>query len=1114
MKRQKNLLMLSLLALLLGGCGQKASDTPSVSDSQVSEIGEISQVTASKPSEEPSTGKTSDEGKSNSSGTDSDSVSTSVSTSSQTLWNKDTANLMRLYFDGYCIPYVNLGKNYDAEWIDSTSKTSTYLSIIGEEFDATKRASFRQTYEDDGWKVTKSLPTSLVAEKGAFKVDISKDSDGYFHLKAYYDVVYDATKAPADWDTDTASEIAADFNNLSIPYIYLGSPVCYTRYVSSTQTLTIYGYKFDASILTSAKTTFENAKGWTVAESSNSKGPTLTATYVSDGGDVLTATLLTQSSSATFRYSMTVKMSENWDKDSVTKWPSSREQDFSSNCDGHIPTFFYLGTKSPTSTYADSSHQFKITGGVYDARTIPLVKQTLSDAGWTVKDTTGQYGAALSAYIDLNDGARFKLFLQTPQTTTSKIVAQLFYYPKLDIPDTCTDWDDATKNVRKAQLGQTLPYIYLGSDNLTTSYTNANAKMIISTSSTGTFFTQNIVINAEKVLKADNWKVTRSDNTSYGDNLYAEKTFDNGDKRSISLSSVSATFKGSLYIQRYEAYDGNYEGTWYSDRSSTNLTGTDTSSTGQSMDKNFEGHKIPYIYLGTKRHNSSFDPTTHCRTIYGGQWNTAIIGNAKATFEKDNESKGEGDSDWSVTTDSDSSLSLATSLTAKKSFADGTGFEVYIKKPTSGSTSNPVNVTTMKIYYKDSWGSTATDWTDTIKKKMTSVGFPSGDLVPYVYLGTDNPTLGLSGSGAYQHYVKIKGAVFDDRVLNEFDTARTNGGWTVDKTPKTRYGKDSHEAYKYVTDDQGQVTGVLRSAILRSSNSDTAVAELAVFYDSYADASTATATPWSDAQKTVRKENLGGSDEAVLPEINRGSKVDVKYMTNNGGYVDIKTNGSFAYNFFNRKKANDTLAAAGWTTQLAIFSNTAGEPNYLSKIAASKTISSGKLMLTVTGSTTSREIKVYYYEKYTAPATANAKWDTETSTGLSASMDGYVLPYFYIGSASPKYTSSKVTSTSNKVATLVGSTWDSKIITDRKAALKADKTVTDWSFYDDYSAGAKYGVVTRAGGTYSVTTPAVYGEDGTTIITPETTIVHHITIKLYKDTEANANRPIVEVYYF
>ena len=61
MKRQKNLLMLSLLALLLGGCGQKASDTPSVSDSQVSEIGEISQVTASKPSEEPSTGKTSDE---------------------------------------------------------------------------------------------------------------------------------------------------------------------------------------------------------------------------------------------------------------------------------------------------------------------------------------------------------------------------------------------------------------------------------------------------------------------------------------------------------------------------------------------------------------------------------------------------------------------------------------------------------------------------------------------------------------------------------------------------------------------------------------------------------------------------------------------------------------------------------------------------------------------------------------------------------------------------------------------------------------------------------------------------------------------------------------------
>lgn len=164
---------------------------------------------------------------------------------------------MEQYFDGYIIPYVNIG-NYDA---DSTSKSSTYLSISGSEFDASKMNGFKTTYLDDGWTQTKIAATDRTFEKGAFKVEIIKDSDGYFLVKAYYDVVYDASKAPGAWDQDTLDEIDAEFPNRSIPYLYLGAPVCYTKFASSTKILTIYGYKFDAAIITAAKATFAAPTG-------------------------------------------------------------------------------------------------------------------------------------------------------------------------------------------------------------------------------------------------------------------------------------------------------------------------------------------------------------------------------------------------------------------------------------------------------------------------------------------------------------------------------------------------------------------------------------------------------------------------------------------------------------------------------------------------------------------------------------------------------------------------------------------------------------------------------------------------------------------------------------
>ena len=47
-----------------------------------------------------------------------------------------------------------------------------------------------------------------------------------------------------------------------------------------------------------------------------------------------------------------------------------------------------------------------------------------------------------------------------------------------------------------------------------------------------------------------------------------------------------------------------------------------------------------------------------------------------------------------------------------------------------------------------------------------------------------------------------------------------------------------------------------------------------------------------------------------------------------------------------------------------------------------------------------------------------------------------------------------------------------------------------------------------------VKTPAVYDDDGVTVVTPEKTETHYVTLRLYKDSKANGERPILEVYYF
>ncbi|MDD7036667.1 MAG: hypothetical protein PUI77_02075, partial [Mollicutes bacterium] len=222
---------------------------------------------------------------------------------------------------------------------------------------------------------------------------------------------------------------------------------------------------------------------------------------------------------------------------------------------------------------------------------------------------------------------------------------------------------------------------------------------------------------------------------------------------------------------------------------------------------------------------------------------------------------------------------------------------------------------------------------------------------------------------------------------------------------------------------------------------------------------------------------------------------------------------TFSYAYFNRENIKKTLEAAGWNASINVFTSST-HPSAFADVKATKTTSDGTLTLTTSSTSKAVEVKVYYKETFAAPTGKDAAWDSDTIACFKDGRDGYTLPYFYLGSKTPILTKKTVSATANEICTLTGSCWDDSIYTNRKAALQADTTITDWQFRNDYSKRALYGTIYVASGTRVVTTPAVYDDDGVTVVTPEKKETHYVTLRLYKDSKANGERPILEVYYF
>lgn len=1125
MKKLPKLATLALLTLAMVGCSRNGvSSTSSDSSSASTNTAETTSSTNTEDTS-PLSSTTVTTDKSEDSTSSDSSTSAEPSEYEKSLWNTKTKDLMVKYLDGMIIPYTDIG-SYTADWNETSSRSSTYLLISGDEFAADKMQSFYETYKTAGWTVPSAASTNMTFTKDAYTVTISKDSDGYFQIKVNYVVVYDESKAPTDWEDEVKDAFTDDLNGKELPYVYLGSPSHYFSYNTTTKTLTIYGYTFNQNIITNAKKVYTD-EGWEVEDTSNSYGAGIVASKAYSDSDRITVTMDAVSPTSTSRYSIKAVLSENWDSTQVNAWTSDMSLDINATF-GHDLDYFYLGTKSPSYSFTTTQNKLTITGGVYDARTIPLVKTTLGDKMWGVTDTVN--GGIVATSPTFDDGSYFKVCIDIPTVLTAKITATVYWIPNVTESTETGYSEEIQKKLAIFLNGNSVPYIYLGSDDVTATFNNSYAWTTLTTSSTGSFVSPKLIDNAAEKFKADGWTVTRSENTNYqyGQNLTAEKIFSaTGDKIIATFNTTTYTSKSSLKYQLIEAYDSSYEGSWDSNRSYDNPVGTtDTSSTALAMKTNLDGHTIPYVYLGTKNHNSSWNSTNSTLTIYGGNWNTAMPGNLKSAFEAENATKTTGDSDWEfeITAADDDDLTTATKVIAKKTFKDGCGLIVTLTKPSATSDTYPVRATTLAIAYKDVWGAKSTDWTSTVTSNFTKIGIPSTEKIPYVYLGTDSATSSVTTSTVYSSQtVSLTGAAWDDRVLDEFKTAFAS--WNEGEE-MTRYSVSSPSAYKFITDEDGNKTGIIRAILYRNGTTATSKACMKVFYDALSTSDKL--VDWTDANKTVFKNAFTGDDDSILPNLSVNSNFTVAETVKYGnagssaGTVTVKTPKGTGFNFNFLLLAYDNLKTNGWDVKLNLCYYSTIPYGYYASISATKTVNGGTFTISSSGtSSNSSEGSISYtigfHESISIPTGTDAAWSTDIATTMKEQLNGYVLPYFYIGGKNLAYSKGTLSSTNNKALSLKGSTWDDSLVTNMKTALASDTTITDWSYYNDYSEYSKYGVKYVAFGTYTYTIPAEYEEDEDgnpteTIKTPAQTYTKHITLKLFEDTESYLNRPILEIY--
>ena len=1030
MKKTK-ILLLPLIALSIVGCSKTSNSNSTSSSKSEAPISQNSTkpTSTNQTTDAKDTGTTTDSTGGNTgtgslttdTTTPSDSVSVDENTYENTRWPKNVKDTMNENLNGTILPFADLGKSNP-----TCTFTSNTLEILGANVDMTETRlnEAQDNYEKAGYTVTinGTTMTATNTEKG-LTVTYFKDSDpdfGVLTLTCVYKEPFDINNATGVWDSDLVTDLNSYIGNHAdyIPYVYLGKTHPTYTWAKSTNTYTITGGNWDDSIIANAETAFETANSsiqnsedqWDFDEGTNSYGKTLTCTITCMDKCKLVVSIATPSTTlATRTAKMTIKYTEAFDPDAVTNkaWPTEMQNDADTYMDGHLIPYFYIGKANPSYSYVSSTRTMTLTGGVWNDQVLSLAKIAFKNENATISNTKYQWtlsssGESLTAEISYMDGCGLTVILSK---SSSNIKLTVKYTQGYVAPDGYDEWASDIKTLFSTNLGSedAVPYVYL---NTALAKNSVNTATWTATTSTllitgGTWY--DAVLNgAYGVFTKKGWTASIEPRSGYQvDSMIASKVIDATTGKKIvvtiynSSDSTTSTTHVSTGLCRMQVVYYNYEVP----------TGEDakwTSDEEAHIKKYLSNHTIPYIYLNTKNITMTKAGSNGYFAFTGGLWNDLVLTNAQTAL-----------SSWTdVKSDADNCT-----LTANYIETDGCELTLSITK-------NSTNRIYLKVSIAEKYSAgQESTWNGDIQTKMKSC--LNDNVIPFIDFGTTS--FNITGSDS-THYVTLKTACWDDVIINNAKTALTTATspWTIaseDTTNKVLY------AYVINSDNSSLFLKVFKSSMTGSDGDSVDIATLTVYYYTYTNSSLTAKTVWDDDDTTfLNKVTKNHADK--IPFINLGGTSDNdKYtLTEASGSSNAYIKGT-EYDYADMLKSMETLKAAGYTisnTSITAKPSPLYTATYTDKTEGYKITLSMKY--TQSNSVYYAKLEISYEETFEVPSAEESKWSDDFNTKVSPMLDGFSLPFVYLGTLDSYSYSNKAGATATTTSfTITGGAWNDQI---------------------------------------------------------------------------------------
>lgn len=372
-------------------------------------------------------------------------------------WNEEITNLMFNSLGGAILPFVNLGDGeIQAEYVknDEDNDYKSYLELVGGSFLASHLEKAVETYKEHYWN-TVMVGDSFYASNELIdvSVEVSKNYNNLFELRAYYDEPFNPTDA-TEWDDVTSLLISEHFGRFEVPFTYLGT-VNYDSSINESGALVVTGGTWNDKVLDEFNAAFKN---WTISKDEELFS-TLYATHEVDGSK-LSATIEQVNNKA----QLTVSLEESFNKENQSSWSKEVQVAMDRSLNKTILPYVYLGSVYPTiDTASTNERSITLVGKIWDNEILENAKSAFeADGEW--ESVTSETSITFSKVIGYED---FEVVIEQNAEGVPVLRASR---EEIYNESTLTDYPEAIKTAFKDKYGEEIsiiPYLYLGTSSPT-----------------------------------------------------------------------------------------------------------------------------------------------------------------------------------------------------------------------------------------------------------------------------------------------------------------------------------------------------------------------------------------------------------------------------------------------------------------------------------------------------------------------------------------------------------------------------------------------------------------------------------------------------------------------